>query len=98
MRSATTDRSAQRDLQFANVGTPPDGPTVDQATLTRLAHGRAAAGAEQTATPPTLDASMRAGLTPRPGQTRSTGATGERQRTGGTSPANRTSDRKGPAR
>ena len=83
MRNAATDRSATRDLQFTNAGTPPDGPTVGAETLTRMARDRAAARTGPAGPGVAQDPMFRAGQTPRAGQSRPTGEAGARPTTGG---------------
>ncbi|MGW7683682.1 hypothetical protein ACWGID_23295 [Kribbella sp. NPDC054772] len=75
-------REGQRDLRFANVGTPTPSGSVSEASLTDLAHARAAAG---TGPRPSVaqDPMFRAGMPPSPGQSRSTGDAGARPTIGG---------------
>jgi hypothetical protein len=101
MRSAAAiAREKQRDDLFANSDTPaPTGPensSVSEASLTSLAHARAAAVAGP-AVAPALDPSLRAGLLP-PGQPRAAGDTGARTTTGGPAQNQRGTGRNGPAR
>jgi hypothetical protein len=103
MRTAThRARESQRDLRFANTENPaPRGEvhsSVSEVSLTRLAHQRLAAAGPEAAASPVLDPSLRAGITPRGGQTRPAGDAGVRPQTGSATQNPRGKGPTGPAR